>query len=212
MFTNVHTVLVLAPHTDDGEFGAGGAIARMVEMGCDVHYVAFSDCVDSLPEGWPADTLVKELRAATTLLGLPAANVQALSFPVRRFSHVRQEILETLVRLQKDLDPDLVLLPSENDLHQDHHVIAKEGLRAFKRTTVLAYEIPWNNLQFQNELFVHLQERHVATKVSALACYQSQAQRHYANEEFVRAQAMMRGCQAGVRYAEVFEVIRAIVK
>ncbi len=29
-------VLVLAPHTDDGEFGAGGTIARLVEGGAEV--------------------------------------------------------------------------------------------------------------------------------------------------------------------------------
>src|SRR5207244_7059171 len=35
-------VLVLAPHTDDGEFGCGGTMARLVEGGADVRYVAFS--------------------------------------------------------------------------------------------------------------------------------------------------------------------------
>ena len=35
-------VLVLAPHTDDGEIGCGGTIARFIEEGADVYYVAFS--------------------------------------------------------------------------------------------------------------------------------------------------------------------------
>ena len=43
-------VLVLAPHTDDGEFGAGGTMARLVESGADVRYVAFSIATRSLPE------------------------------------------------------------------------------------------------------------------------------------------------------------------
>ena len=30
-------VLILAPHTDDGEFGCGGAISRMLELGANVH-------------------------------------------------------------------------------------------------------------------------------------------------------------------------------
>ena len=51
-------VLVLAPHTDDGEFGCGGSIARMVAAGAEVHYHAFSSASRSLPEGWPSDTLV----------------------------------------------------------------------------------------------------------------------------------------------------------
>src|SRR6185437_5104743 len=49
--------LVLAPHTDDGEFGCGGTMARLVEEGADVRYVAFSIATRSLPEGFPPDTL-----------------------------------------------------------------------------------------------------------------------------------------------------------
>ena len=29
-------VLVLAPHTDDGELGCGGTVARLLEEGCEV--------------------------------------------------------------------------------------------------------------------------------------------------------------------------------
>ena len=46
--------LVLAPHTDDGEFGCGGTMARLVEEGTDVRYVAFSIATRSLPEGFRA--------------------------------------------------------------------------------------------------------------------------------------------------------------
>ena len=36
MIDAVRTALVLAPHTDDGEFGCGGTMARLVEQGVDV--------------------------------------------------------------------------------------------------------------------------------------------------------------------------------
>jgi LmbE family N-acetylglucosaminyl deacetylase len=64
-------VLVLAPHTDDGEFGCGGTMARLVEAGADVRYVAFSIATRSLPEGFPPDTLAREVREATAELGIP---------------------------------------------------------------------------------------------------------------------------------------------
>ena len=35
-------VLVLAPHTDDGEFGCGGTISRFVQEGKEIFYAAFS--------------------------------------------------------------------------------------------------------------------------------------------------------------------------
>jgi LmbE family N-acetylglucosaminyl deacetylase len=212
MLAQRRTVLVLAPHTDDGEFGCGATIARLVEEGSDLHYVAFSDCRESLPAGWAPDTLVREVTAATRVLGIAETNLRVHSFPVRNFFHHRQAILELLVQLQRELDPDLVFLPSSNDLHQDHLVVAQEGLRAFKRTTLLAYEIPWNNLQFHNEMFILLEERHVRKKVDALGCYESQKSRSYATEENIRAQVTLRGCQIGARYAEVFEVVRAVMR
>ena len=42
------TVLVLAPHTDDGEFGCGGSIAHFVKTGYRVVYVAFSAAEQSV--------------------------------------------------------------------------------------------------------------------------------------------------------------------
>src|SRR5690348_10325456 len=78
-------VLVLAPHTDDGEFGCGGTMARLVEAGADVRYVAFSIATRSLPEGFAPDTLAREVREATTELGIPEANLTVHDFDVRTF-------------------------------------------------------------------------------------------------------------------------------
>ena len=61
MLTGLERVLVLAPHTDDGEFGCGGTMARLVEAGCEVRYVAFSIATRSLPEGFLPDTLAREV-------------------------------------------------------------------------------------------------------------------------------------------------------
>ena len=141
-------VLVLAPHTDDGEFGCGGAMARLVEAGVEVHYQAFSIATRSLPPGFAPDTLAREVREATGELGIPEAQLAVHDFDVRTFPEHRQDILELLVRLWEELRPDAVFQPSHHDVHQDHQTIAQEGLRAFKRTTILGYEVPWNNFDF----------------------------------------------------------------
>ena len=148
MITTWQRALVLAPHTDDGEFGCGGTTARLVEVGCEVRYVAFSIATRSLPPGFPPDTLAREVREATAELGIPESNLTVHDFDVRTFPHRRQDILELLVALWEDWRPDVVFQPSHHDVHQDHQTIAQEGLRAFKRTTILGYEIPWNNFDF----------------------------------------------------------------
>ena len=130
---------------------------------------------------------------------------------MRRFDRYRQEILEELVKMQREIDPDVVFIPSENDLHQDHFIVAREGIRAFKMKTIFAYEMPWNNISFSTQAFIHLDESHLETKIAALRQYQSQAKRSYASEEFLRSLAVTRGTSAGVRYAEAFEVVRLII-
>jgi LmbE family N-acetylglucosaminyl deacetylase len=202
--------LVLAPHTDDGEFGCGGTMARFAEEKREVHYVAFSAAEDSVPKGFRKDVLRREVKEATRALGLPATRLHTLHFKVRTFPEHRQALLDEMIRLRDAIRPDVVFLPSVHDIHQDHAQVHAEGLRAFKGTTMLGYEVPWNNLVFETTAFVRLEERHVARKVAALAKYLSQRDRPYANEETVRAQARLRGTQAGCRYAETFQVIRLV--
>ena len=202
--------LVLAPHTDDGEFGCGGTMARLVEAGVEVRYVAFSIATKSLPHGFPPDTLAREVRAATAEMGIPESLLTLHDFEVRTFPERRRDVLEILIGLWEEWPPDAVLMPSLRDIHQDHQVVAAEGLRAFKRTTVLGYEIPWNNFNFDHQAYVGLERRHVERKVAALACYESQQHRNYANPEYVWNLARTHGINVNREYAEVFEVYRVV--
>lgn len=133
------------------------------------------------------------------------------NYQVRKLNYARQEILEDLIRHRNDIFPDLVLMPSLNDIHQDHSTIAQEGLRAFKNTTILGYELIWNNLTFDTTSFITLDKRHVQAKCNALREYKSQGQRDYMSEEFIFALAKIRGVQIGAKYAESFEVIRWVM-
>jgi LmbE family N-acetylglucosaminyl deacetylase len=208
---NPKRVLILAPHTDDGEFGCGGTIAKFIESGAEVYYAAFSACQQSVLKEFPSDILITEVKAATKVLGIKPENLILFDYDVRTFNFRRQEILDDIIKLRTKLNPDLVFMPSENDMHQDHNTIANEGLRAFKFCSILCYELPWNNLTFKTSTFVHLEEKHIKTKVDALKEYRSQAHRPYANEEFIRALARTRGVQIGDKYAETFDVIRLII-
>lgn len=208
----IQRVLILSPHTDDGEFGCGGTIAKLVNDGKDVFYVAFSSAAKSVPEGFPRDILKKEVAKATGVLGIPREHLILLDYEVRDFPEHRQEILEDMVRFGAEIQPDLVLLPSPNDTHQDHQAIAREGFRAFKRTSMIGYEIPWNNLTFNTNVFVLLSEVELDKKIDALKCYESQQDRAYAQEDFIRSLAKTRGIQIGGGYAEVFEAVRWVIR
>jgi LmbE family N-acetylglucosaminyl deacetylase len=202
--------LVLAPHTDDGEFGCGGTIARLLDTGAEVRYVAFSIATRSLPAGFAPDTLGREVREATTELGIPEENLTVHDLEVRTFPERRQDILELLIALWEEWKPDVVFQPSHHDVHQDHQVIAAEGLRAFKRTTILGYEIPWNNYDFAYQAYIALDRAHIERKVAALGRYASQQHRRYADPEYIWNLARTHGVNVNRDFAEVFQVYRVV--
>lgn len=212
MLSKIDSILVLAPHTDDGEFGCGGSMARFVDEGRDVWYVAFSAAEKSVPDEFPRDILRKEVSDAMAVIGVPEDHQIILSYPVREFPLYRQDILDDIIKLGEQIKPDVVFLPSTYDTHQDHQVIAQEGFRAFKKITMLGYEIPWNNLTFPTQAFVFLKEEYLDKKIEALKCYNSQQDRIYASEDFIRSLARARGTQIGTYYGEVFELIRWVIK
>lgn len=203
-------VLVLAPHTDDGELGCGGTISKLTLDNADVYYMVFSVCTRSLPEGLKPNTLTEEVTQATKKLGIPNENLIIHDYDVRVFNEYRQNILDDMIKFRNEHNPSLIFLPSRSDIHQDHEVITNEGVRAFKKSNILGYEMPWNNLTFDTSCFSILDKKHLETKIDALNEYNSQKNRPYFNEDFIRSLAITRGTQIGSTYAEAFEVIRMI--
>jgi len=204
------TILIISPHTDDGELGCGGSIARFVEEGNNVIYAALSACEKSIPCHYPQDILRREVKRATAVLGLNEPILY--DFEVREFPRLRQEILDTLISLRNEVRPDIVFTPSSYDTHQDHHTTREETLRAFKQCTILGYEQPWNNITFYTSAFIALQDRHLDKKIQALKCYETQKDRSYLSDDFIRGLALTRGTQIENKYAEAFEVIKWVIR
>jgi len=206
-------ILIVSPHTDDGEIASGGTIARFIEEGKEVYYVAFSSCEISVPNAFLEDILKIECRNATEILGIPTENVILLDYEVRTFPLHRQEILDDMIKLNEKIKPDLVLVPSSNDIHQDHKTICAEALRAFKKTSsIWGYEHPWNNLTFTTDIFVRLEEKHIKKKIDALKQYKSQDFRPYFDEKYIKALAYTRGTHVNFIFAETFELLRLLVR
>jgi len=203
-------ILILAPHTDDGELGCGGTIAKFCSQGKEVFYAAFSDCKKSLAPGLAVDTLKNECKKATSTLGITESNLLFFDFEVRIFPAHRQAILEELVKLNKAIRPDLVFTPASTDIHQDHEVIHNESLRAFKNCSILGYELPWNNSSFNSNCFINLSKQDMQSKIDSLKAYSSQSHRNYFKEEFILALSRVRGVQANSEFAEAFELCRFI--
>jgi LmbE family N-acetylglucosaminyl deacetylase len=203
-------ILVLAPHTDDGELGCGGLISKAVRQGAQVYYAAFSTADESVPSIFPSNQLEIEVKNATTIIGVKPENLFIYKHTVRKLNYVRQEILEEMIKLREKIQPDIVLLPSRNDIHQDHSTVTAEGIRAFKNCSILGYELIWNNLSFDTDYFCILDEVDIRKKIEALAAYKTQEGKAYMSPDFIRSMAVVRGTQINKPFAEAFEVIRWI--
>lgn len=196
-------ILILSSHPDDGAMGCGGTIAKFLEEGKEVYYIIFSWA----EQGFSQSEIWKSLET----LGVPKDNITLLNYRVRNFNYSRQQILEDLVLFREKLNPDMVLIPSSFDTHQDHRVIYEESLRAFRNYTLLGYEESWNNIKFESKCFVTLKEKHVQKKVEVAKCYLSQKDKIYMDTELVVCRARDRGTYIRKKYAEAFEVIRIIL-
>lgn len=206
-------ILVLSPHTDDAELGCGATIVKFLEEGKNIFWIVFSTAESSLPEGMAHDTLENEFKDVLQKLKIPDNKRIINHFRVRYLHENRQEILEMLVKVRNSFKPDLVIGPSLNDFHQDHQIVANEMVRAFKSSSsIISYELPWNHITFNTQLFYKVNEKQILKKVELLKSYNSQIvkNRPYFSEDFVKGLAVTRGVQINSKYAEAFEVIRWI--
>lgn len=206
MFNNFQRILCLAPHADDAEISSGGTISRFLREGKEVFVIVFSEAFDDREH-----TKLGELYRAMEELSVPKKNLFVYNFKDRELSKDRQDILDIMVEIKKIIEPDLILLPSPEDMHQDHQVVAQEGLRAFKDISIWGYEYPWNLLVFKTTCFVKLEEEDLEKKIKALAQYKSQQYREYFNPEVIKGWALTRGIACKSRYAESFEVLRLLI-
>lgn len=202
-------VLVLSPHTDDSELGAGGTVSRLIREAHDVYYVVFSSCDESLPAS-KQGMLMDEFENVMGLVD--PTEYFVLDYTVRRFNERRQDVLEDIIVIRNEVQPDLVIGPSLEDFHQDHVVVAHEMVRAFKtEASIITYELPWNHVNFETQMFYGLTAADIERKMEQLSMYESQIEgksRPYFREEFIRGLASVRGVQCNSRYAEAFSVIR----
>ncbi len=208
MCNDFKKILVLVPHTDDAELGCGATIAKIIEKGREVFMMVFSMALPVLGNSHSAGEVKREAQNAASILGLKKENLFFFNYQARTFNESRQNILDDMVKIRNSVIPELVFLPSLDDFHQDHAVISREGLRAFKHASILGYEEPWNALESKVNFFIRIEENHLQKKIMALGQYKSQTGRKFFEEKRIKSLATVRGLQANTDYAEAFETVR----
>ena len=207
--------LFVSAHADDACVAIGGTIALLAEKESnEMKFLSFSIAEKSVPEGFPKDIVAGECINSLKVLGIEEKDIIIERYPVREFPKYRQEILEYLVKIKNEYQPDVVFFPSTSDVHQDHIVINQECIRAFRKSSSLyGFDFPWNVL-FGNRLnlFFEIKEEHLEKKIKALQCFESQCAKEsmILDEIYTRSLVIERGHRVGVKYAEALEIIREV--
>ena len=199
-------VLYLGAHPDDVEVGCGGTI---IKRRTDEHAVVIvlSDCGMNSGLRFTSRQIRQEFQRSMDLLGVLRHKV--LYFRNTEFPAQSDNIRKQIEELRQEFRPDVVYLPSVKDPHQDHRVLAVEGIRAFRRgkEEIRSYEISTIPMGFNPRVFVDITDV-MEVKIEALLCYESQYERTVFDERIFRTQSAFRGAQMGSEYAEGFELIR----
>jgi len=211
-------VLVIAPHPDDAELGAAGAILAMRAAGWRVGVLDLTSG-EPTPFGTP-ELRLRETAAATALLGLDWR--ENLGLPNRSLEPTLEAraLLAGVIRRTK---PRWLLAPYWVDAHPDH-VAATELVEAARFWAKLTKcDLPGSPHHPERIFYyycVHLKlapqpafvldiTAHWQTKLAAIECYQSQfvAGRPTDSPTFLerlRDEAAYWGKSIGVRYGEPY--------
>src|SRR3954469_12230027 len=175
--------LVIAPHPDDAELGAGGAILLLRAQGASVGVLDLTDG-EPTPHGSPEGRR-RETEAASAMLGLSWRGNLGLT---NRRLEADLEARARLAGMLRQLRPRTLFAPYWEDSHPDHVAASAlvDAARFWAKLTKCdlpgAPHFPRRILYY---FCIHLRihprpsfvldiSAHIETKMRALACYHSQ--------------------------------------
>lgn len=219
-------ILILSPHADDEILGCGGLISKYSKKNYDINVLVLTNANIGAPELYSDKDIIKirnEAIKANNKIGtkkLYFENLPALilkNYPIYKIANV---IKNYFVKI----NPETVIIPSVNDIHDDHKIIfkaAKIALRTNSRNNlkkILSYEVlsetEWNENEksFSPNYFVKLNKSDINLKIDAFLKYKTQVKNfpHPRSKEGILNLSKVRGSQVFTNYAEAFKVEKII--
>ena len=201
-------VLAIGCHADDIEIGCGGTLLGLTRSRPDVEVT----WVVLGAEG--ARAAEARTSAEDFLSGASRFKIFVHGFKDAYMPYYGESVKEAFEDL-KQVQPDLVLTHTRDDLHQDHRLACELTWNTFRDHLILEYEVPkWDGDLGRPNLYVPLAEDVVADKLElVLRHFPTQAGKHWYDDETFRGLMRLRGleCAAPSRYAEAFYAPKALL-
>lgn len=218
------TYLFIVAHPDDEVLGAGATIYKLAREGKKVVVGILSGDVAARRNRPKINELYKDMEESAKILGIQRLILG--KFPNIEFNTVPHlELVQFIEKIIADVKADVIFTHHPSDLNNDHFhtsIACQAAIRLFQRQTdilpikeLLFMEIlsstEWgiNNafLSYRPNVFVEVKELGIHKKIEALKQYNGVMREypHSRSQEALMGLAALRGCQAGMEYAESFE-------
>jgi len=220
-----HVVLCVAPHPDDETLGCGGTLLRHAAEGACVHWLVMTGMHEA--QGFTAQRIAEraaEIEQVARAYGFTGTHLAG--FPTTRLDTLPvAELVGAASKVFAQIRPHTVYVPYRNDAHSDHAAVfdaVTACCKTFRHSSVravYAYEtvsetefgLRPDDPGFRPNLFVDT-SRWLDRKIEIMKLFAGEMGTFPfpRSEECLRAQAALRGSQAGVHAAEAFMVLREI--
>lgn len=215
-------VLILAPHADDEILGCGGFISKYSKKNYIINVLVLTNANIGAPEIYSSKEVIKirnEAKKANQIIGtrkiffenLPALNL---------YNYPHYKISNMISAYINKIKPEIIFIPSSNDINDDHKIIfkcAKVAMRFKQKNNlkkIFSYEVlsetEWNEEEksFNPNYFIKLNKSDINNKVKAFLKYKSQVKNnpHPRSKSGILNLSKVRGSQVHVEYAEAFKV------
>lgn len=220
-------ILIIAPHADDEVLGCGGLIEKARKHGNEVKVIIGS--VGDVPFRHndngivEASTRKRELKDALAHLGCQDFEILFENKESAMDTIPRNQIVSQLDLALDTFLPTMALIPYPS-YHQDHQVLFQASMASLrpdqkrKPKLIAMYEYPlivWQypKLNDVGELYLDISSS-IDLKIEAFCKHTSQIRsgNHPLSPEKIKKWAETRGMEIGVRYAEKYHLLRAMLQ
>lgn len=203
-------ILAIGAHFDDVELGCGGALAKHVLSGDKVFvYVAtisgFADRMKKTVRS--SEIALAEGKKAISILGAALIRGSFNTFEVEFTEALTSDIIQII----EERKIGMVYTHWVGDIHHDHQAVGRASLHSCRHVPrMLMYRSNWyhSNLEFKGNFYIDI-TNFWDKKERAVLAHESEIKRTRRSWlGFFKNEAENAGQRIGVRYAEVFEVVK----
>jgi len=226
----MNTYLTVTAHPDDEILGFGASSRFLTQRGHRVINLILSGQVEA-----------RRYKPSQTELESDTANAQSIigaeppilgPFPNIKFNTVPHLDLVQFIEMHiENIQPDYIFTHHPYDLNNDHYHTSKAcqaAARLFQRKPIKPikglyfmeipsstdWAFPVDGQKFTPNTYIEVGEEGVKAKLQALAAYKGVMRDfpHPRSEEVIKSYAAIRGAEAGLKYAEAFQVAYNILE